>query len=199
MQAYFIKSAADAAGFPDDSGSEVAIVGRSNSGKSSAINTILGSTKLARVSKTPGRTQLINFFNVGERRRLVDLPGYGYARVATSMRSRWQSLVTSYFRRRKSLSGLVITLDVRRGITDLDARMLAWAERLGIPVLLLVTKTDKLSRGRASARVLGIREDAPETAAVQAFSALSGRGASEARAWIGERLGIADGHRAGQG
>jgi GTP-binding protein len=195
MQAYFIKSAASAADFPDDLGSEVAVVGRSNSGKSSAINTILGSSKLARVSKTPGRTQLINFFGVGDRQRLVDLPGYGYARVAAPVRARWQALVTSYFETRQSLSGLVITIDARRGITALDAQMMAWTETLEIPVLLLCTKTDKLSRGRASAQVMRIRADAPATALVEAFSSLTGHGAPEARAWIEERLGIVHGRQ----
>src|SRR5262245_21073674 len=114
MQARFLTSAADARGFPEDSGAELAIVGRSNSGKSSAMNRIVGQGKLARVSKTPGRTQLINFFDLGADRRLVDLPGYGFARVPEKQRLEWRRLVEEYLQDRRSLKGLLLTVDVRR-------------------------------------------------------------------------------------
>src|SRR5690606_21703137 len=162
----FLTSAAQARDLPPDEGREVAFVGRSNSGKSSALNAILGVRGLARIGKTPGRTQLLNFFAVGPERRIVDLPGYGYAQVDPATRERWQRLVPEYFERRRSLVGLVLTLDIRRGITAADEQMLELAGRLRVPVLALLTKADKLKRGparEAERRVraeLGARGDA---------------------------------------
>lgn len=181
MQASFIKSAAGAEGFPDDAGAEVAVVGRSNSGKSSAINRLVGHGKLARVSKTPGRTQLINFFDLGHDRRLVDLPGYGFARVPERVREQWRTLMDAYFGQRRSLAGLMVTVDARRGLLDSDARMLDYAAGLGLPVNVLLTKADKLSRGAGANASLGVRRALGDGVAVTLFSALTGTGEAEAR------------------
>lgn len=180
MTPAFLKSAASARDFPADTGREVAVVGRSNSGKSSAINAILGA-KLARVSKTPGRTQLINFFSLGVGRRLVDLPGYGYARVGPDVRRRWQRLLADYFESRESLAGLMLTVDVRRGLVDLDRTMLAWVDELGVPTVLLVTKADKLSRGAALAAVGKVGKTSPVHVSARLFSAVDRRGVEAAR------------------
>jgi GTP-binding protein len=170
-RAEFLTSAAEVAGFPADSGKEVAVVGRSNSGKSSAINAMLGSTRLARVSKAPGRTQLINFFAIAQDRRVVDLPGYGYARVPRCVRERWNTLVTGYFESRRCLVGLIVTIDIRRGVQSLDRRMIEWAQALQLPLMLLATKADKLSRGAGASAVLAMRADLPRTTVVVPFSA----------------------------
>ena len=132
--AVFIKSAARPADFPPDTGREVAFVGRSNSGKSTAVNVITGARKLARVSKTPGRTQLLNFFSFGEERRLVDLPGYGFARVAPDVQALWRRSLEAYLSTRTSLAGLVVTMDIRRGMTPLDDTLLRWLEPRDLPV-----------------------------------------------------------------
>jgi GTP-binding protein len=182
MHARFLQSAADATGFPADSGAEVAFVGRSNSGKSSAINRIVGQSKLARVGKTPGRTQLVNFFDLGLDRRLVDLPGYGFARVPERVRRDWGELVAAYFAGRRSLKGLILTVDCRRGLVEGDWRMLEWARDMAVPVLLLLTKADKLSRGAAaSARLAVLGELAADVEALS-FSALTGAGVEAAKA-----------------
>jgi GTP-binding protein len=183
--AVFLKSAATPADFPADTGREVAFVGRSNSGKSTAVNVVTGSGKLARVSKTPGRTQLLNFFSLGEDRRLVDLPGYGFARVAAEVQARWQKSLETYLSSRASLAGLIVTMDIRRGMTRLDEQLLRWLEsHRELPVAILLTKADKLSRaeGLAQQRALG---DAlgPDVKLVR-FSAISGDGVDDAKAWI---------------
>ncbi|MGD8340787.1 MAG: ribosome biogenesis GTP-binding protein YihA/YsxC [Gammaproteobacteria bacterium] len=189
MQAKFLKSAASADGFPDDTGTEVAFVGRSNSGKSSAINRITGQTKLARVSKTPGRTQLINFFDLGNGHRLVDLPGYGFARVPDRVRQEWRGLVDAYFASRRSLTGLFLTVDIRRGIAAGDQQMIGWALDLGCPVAVLMTKADKLSRGAGMSDVLRAERELGPAAQVIRFSARDGTGVEEARdrllQWVG--------------
>ena len=142
----FLKSAQKASQFPPDLGREVAFSGRSNSGKSSAINAISARRSLARTSKMPGRTQLINFFEIDAGHRLVDLPGYGYAKVAEPVRQEWRSLLEAYFRRRESLSGLFITVDIRRGLRELEEVILSWSREAGVPAAILLTKADKLSR-----------------------------------------------------
>lgn len=180
----FIKSAAAPADFPADDGREVAFVGRSNSGKSTALNLIAGVRRLARVSKTPGRTQLINFFEVGPRRRLVDLPGYGFARVADETRERWRVLCEAYLTGRRSLAGVVVTLDIRRGLTDLDDELLRWLEPRGLQIGFLLTKTDKLGHGASVLREREIAARLGPTRDVVRFSALSRLGVPEARAWI---------------
>ena len=182
MQAKFLTSAAGADGFPDDSGAEVAFVGRSNSGKSSAINRIAAQAKLARVSKTPGRTQLINFFETGSERRLVDLPGYGFARVPERLRRQWGDLVDAYFGSRRSLVGLFLTVDIRRGLAESDDRMIGWALDIECRVAILLTKADKLSRGAGIRAVMQARNSVGPRARVVRFSALDGTGVDEARA-----------------
>jgi GTP-binding protein len=183
----FLKSAAHYDGFPRDEGLEVAFSGRSNSGKSTAINCIAGRVKLARVSKTPGRTQLINFFEVAPGRRLVDLPGYGFARAPKATQRHWESLVDDYFHGRRSLAGLVITIDIRRGPGDLDAAMIGLAQALATPILVLLTKSDKLGRSAAAARRRHIEHDLAGVDCV-AFSAPTKQGIVEARgqveAWL---------------
>jgi len=186
----FLTSAASPRQFPADRGSEVAFVGRSNSGKSSAINAILGVRSLARVSKTPGRTQLVNFFAVGDDKRVVDLPGYGYAKVEEAVRERWRRLVSAYLEGRRSLRGLVVTLDIRRGVTEGDELMLEWARRLELPVLALLTKADKLSRGAALAAERAAAARLGEAGAAVLFSAPKGTGVQEARARLGAWLGL---------
>ena len=183
--AVFLKSAATPADFPADTGREVAFVGRSNSGKSTALNVVTGARKLARVSKTPGRTQLMNFFSLGEDRRLVDLPGYGFARVAPEVQARWQKSLETYLSSRASLAGLIVTMDIRRGITRLDEQLLRWLEsHRELPVAVLLTKADKLSRsdGMAQQRTLG--SALGPHVRVAKFSAVSGEGVEDAKAWI---------------
>ena len=182
--ARFLTSASDPSGFLEPDQPEVAFVGRSNSGKSSAINAITGVRKLARVSKTPGRTQLINFFEAGPRRRIVDLPGYGFAKVSPEVRNRWRTLLDGYLQGRPNLRGLVVTIDIRRGVTELDRTMLGWAEALGLPTLLLLTKSDKVSRNEAAKQRRQVMAEVPAAAAVIVFSAETGEGVREARACL---------------
>ena len=147
----FILGAAHPRQFPADVGWEVAIAGRSNAGKSSVINVITGLKSLARVSKTPGRTREINFFKVDSQRRLVDLPGYGYARVPVKIRQSWRELIEQYFEQRQCLCGVIVIMDCRHPLTDFDKQMLQWCGHAHLPVHLLLNKADKLSHGGASA------------------------------------------------
>ena len=155
-QARFLTSAASLRQLPGDEGSEVAFAGRSNAGKSSAINALTGRRGLARTSRTPGRTRLINFFEIGERRRLVDLPGYGYAKVPRSMSRWWGEMVGKYLESRTSLAGVVILMDIRHPLTDLDAALLDWCAAADLPVLAVLTKADKLARGRRATALAGV-------------------------------------------
>ena len=180
----FIKSAAAPADFPADDGREVAFVGRSNSGKSTALNLLAGVRKLARVSKTPGRTQLVNFFRIGDARRLVDLPGYGFARVARGKQDDWRDLIEAYLTTRRSLVGLVMTIDIRRGITELDDTLLRWLEPMGLRVGLLLTKADKLAHGASLAREREIAAAVAHGMELTRFSALNRTGVDVARGWI---------------
>jgi len=182
--AKFLTSASDPSGFPRPDAPEVAFVGRSNSGKSSAINVVTGARKLARVSKTPGRTQLVNFFELTPGRRIVDLPGYGFARVAPDVRSRWRALLEAYLGKRPNLRGLVVTMDIRRGVTELDRTMLEWAGSLGLPTLLLLTKADKVSRNEAARQRLAVQKEIRTAVGVVVFSAHTGQGADEVRAQL---------------
>lgn len=181
MNPEFLLSAADARQFPADRGREVAFVGRSNSGKSTALNCLVGRRKLARTSRTPGRTQLVNFFTLGDGRRLVDLPGYGYAKAPEVERRRWRALVESYFRGRHSLVGLVLTVDIRRGIGELDALMLDWAGSLEVPVLLLLTKADKLSRAGQQRQREAVAGGLDLPVEIVVFSSISRTGVDAAR------------------
>ncbi len=171
-EAHFIKSANALSQFVTDTGAEVAVAGRSNAGKSSAINVIVNRRQFARTSKTPGRTQLVNFFSLREQQRLIDLPGYGFARVSDRMRHHWRDLMADYFESRKSLRGLFLIVDIRRQITAFDEQMLGFAEQVALPTHVLLTKTDKLKRGQASKALLEVRRDLGDVATVQHVSAL---------------------------
>ena len=192
--ARFIKSANTPPQFVADTGAEVAFAGRSNAGKSSAINIIVNRRQFARTSKTPGRTQLVNFFHMREDQRLVDLPGYGFAKVANRMRRHWADLMADYFETRKSLRGMFLIVDIRRQLTEFDQQMLAFAEAVGLPTHVLLTKADKLKRGQAAKAELEVRRDLDGVASVQQFSALTHAGEDEAREKLEQFLG----GRAGQ-
>jgi GTP-binding protein len=187
--AIFLKSAAHPADFPADEGREVAFVGRSNSGKSTAVNLVTGARKLARVSKTPGRTQLLNFFAFGEGRRLVDLPGYGFARVAPDVQARWRRSLEAYLGERASLVGLVVTMDIRRGVTLLDDTLLRWLEPRQVPVAVLLTKADKLSRGAAIEQERKLAAQLGPAVRLTRFSALTRDGVATAQQWVEDWLG----------
>jgi GTP-binding protein len=179
---------------PPDSGREVAFAGRSNAGKSSAINTICHQKQLARTSKTPGRTQQLVFFSLDEKRRLVDLPGYGFARVSESIKDQWQRVMADYLERRRSLAGLVIVMDIRHPLTPFDRQMLEWSRRSHLAVLLLLTKSDKLKRGAANAvlaQVRGAVSQDRERVAVELFSAHTRHGIEAAHGWLDLRLALA--------
>jgi len=190
--ASFLKSADDPGQFVADEGAEVAVAGRSNAGKSSAINVIVNRRQFARTSKTPGRTQLVNFFSLRQGHRLVDLPGYGFARVSDRMREHWGELLTDYFQSRHSLRGLLLIVDIRRRLQDYDRQMMAFAQAVGLPVHILLTKADKLKRGQAAAALLQVQKEVGDLASVQSFSAHSRDGETEARAVL-EKFLAADG------
>jgi GTP-binding protein len=167
--------------FPPDEGAEVAFAGRSNAGKSSALNAIVGRKDIARTSKTPGRTQLINFFSLAPGQRLADLPGYGYAKVPEQMKQHWRELLTRYVEARGSLCGLVIVMDARRPLTDFDQQMLSWTQANGLATHLLLTKADKLSRSEATMTLRRVRAAVAQTTTSQLFSAVDKTGVEEAR------------------
>ena len=170
---------------PSEEGAEVAFAGRSNAGTSSAINRLTDNGKLARTSKTPGRTQLINFFSLGTPTlRLVDLPGYGYAKVPLATKNEWQKHLSAYLEKRESLMGLVLLMDIRHPLQNFDVMMLQWAGDIGMPLHILLTKADKLKRGAAKTALLQVRqhvqkEGLQELASVQLFSAQNGDGVPE--------------------
>ena len=192
MSAYphvkFLTSADAAQQFPPDNGSEVAIAGRSNAGKSSALNALVGRKALARTSRTPGATRLINFFELSPARRLVDLPGYGYASVPGEMRRRWGALVDAYFGGRASLRGVVVVMDARHALTPHDRAMLELAGSRELPVHVLLTKSDKLGRGAARSTLQSVRRQLEGDATVQLFSSVSGEGLAEARSRLNALL-----------
>lgn len=186
-KATFTISAPDIRKLPEDSGIEVAFAGRSNAGKSSALNTLTNQKSLARTSKTPGRTQLINVFEIAENKRLIDLPGYGFAKVPLEMKNKWQKALGEYLEKRESLKGLVVLMDIRHPLKDLDMDLINWAVDSDLPVLALLTKSDKLSQGKSSAEVLKVKKLlAPLNGdiKVQAFSSLKRTGADQADAVI---------------
>jgi len=182
-QASFLISAAKLNQTPTDIGYEVAFAGRSNAGKSSAINILCDQKSLARTSKTPGRTQLLNFFEVDDERRIVDLPGYGYAKVAINIKKDWQGVLAQYLEHRQCLQGLVLMMDVRHPLKPYDLQMLEWAKHIQLPVHVLLTKADKLKRGPASHSLLQVKKALAEMQAgftVQLFSSLKRLGINEA-------------------
>ena len=181
-RAEFLTSAREMQQCPPDQGWEVAFAGRSNAGKSSAINALAGNRKLARASKTPGRTQLINFFSLSENQRLVDLPGYGFAKAPEAARRAWAQQMETYLEQRRSLRGLVLMMDCRRAPGQYDKVMLNWASAALMPVRVLLTKADKLSRGAAGNTLLTMRTQLAARGGplgVQLFSVVSGTGLQE--------------------
>lgn len=181
QKAYFLLSVAALEQLPPDEGVEVAIVGRSNAGKSSVINCITRKG-MARVSKTPGRTQMINLFVIDEQRRLADLPGYGFARAPAAAKAKWERLLEAYFATRESLQGLILVMDIRHPLKELDWVLLDYCEQRNLPVHILLNKVDKLSRGAAAATLQAVRvalTDKYESVTLQSFSAMKGAGVKE--------------------
>ncbi len=181
-QARFFSSAAELAQTPLDAGFEIAFAGRSNAGKSSAINVLCQQRDLARTSRTPGRTRLLNFFSLDDERRLVDLPGYGYAKVAENTKWRWQQLLELYLSQRACLRGLILLMDSRHPLKEFDQQMLEWCTHQGLPVHILLTKADKLKRNAARQTLQQVRRQltqVPGEWSVQLFSALKRQGLDE--------------------
>ena len=178
----FIKGAYTLQQLPDDTGVEVAFAGRSNVGKSTILNTLAGVKSLARTSKTPGRTQEINFFDLGNVRRLVDLPGYGYAKVSEAKQRHWAETLGEYLLSRKSLSGLVLLMDVRHPLKEYDRNMVHWCTSAELPVYVILNKADKLSRGKAGASLLDVKRKLADfpIEGIQLFSSLKRTGVDEA-------------------
>lgn len=179
--AKFQVSAAKLNQCPEDVGAEVAFAGRSNAGKSSAINALTQQTRLARTSKTPGRTQLINFFSLNiEGLRIVDLPGYGYAKVPIAMKEHWQQHLDEYLQKRQCLQGVVLVMDIRHPMKEFDEMMVQWCEATGVPLHVLLTKADKIKRGPAQSTLLKLKKQLRERlghkVTLQVFSALKGQG-----------------------
>ena len=187
----FVLSSQRFSQLPPEVAAEVAFAGRSNAGKSSAINSITGHKNLARVSKTPGRTQLINFFALDDRHRLVDLPGYGYAKVTQSVRKEWQNTLAGYLQTRHCLRGLMLVMDLRQALTPLDRQLLSWCRETAIPAHLLLTKADKLGKGSAAEVLFQVRKAVTvlySAASVQLFSSLKKQGIEEAKAVLTQWL-----------
>ena len=192
-RAMYVASAHDLEQLPPDTGAEVAFVGRSNAGKSSAINTLANHRRLAFVSKTPGRTQLINFFALGDDRTLVDLPGYGYAEVPARVKAHWQNVMAAYVSTRNSLKGLVLIMDARHPLKALDVKLLDWYLPTGKPVHCLLTKADKLSKSDQALtlrKVIKQLDAAGHNATVQLFSSLKKEGLEEAEEAIRALFGV---------
>ena len=188
-RATYVASAHDLEQLPPDIGAEVAFVGRSNAGKSSAINTLANHKRLAYVSKTPGRTQLINFFALGDDRTLVDLPGYGYAQVPARVKAHWQNVMAAYVSTRRALNGLVLIMDARHPLKSLDIKLLDWYLPTGKPVHCLLTKADKLSKSEQALTLQGVTKQlqaAGRNATVQLFSSLKKEGVDEAERVIAQ-------------
>ena len=178
---------------PPDQGTEIAFAGRSNAGKSSAINTLTAHNRLAFVSKTPGRTQQINYFALPHQRYLVDLPGYGYAGVPLELKAHWGELLSRYLATRQSVAGLVIMMDSRHPITPLDRQMLDWFGPSGKAIRVLLTKADKLTKTESTKTLAGVtrtlHQEYPQTT-VQLFSSLKNTGIREAETWIAKLFGM---------
>ncbi len=177
--ATYVLNAHELKQLPADQGIEVAIAGRSNAGKSSAINVLTDQKSLARTSKTPGRTQQIVIFELDENRRIADLPGYGYAKVPLKLKEHWRKVMVRYFQTRKCLRGVVLVMDIRHPMREFDQQMLNWCESAGTPCHILLTKADKLKRGPAQSTLLKVRRDLPAIASVQVFSSSKKEGLGE--------------------
>ncbi len=192
--AHYLRSAHTAAQLPPDVGAEIAFAGRSNAGKSSALNALVGHNALARVSKTPGRTQQLVYFEIKPEKLLVDLPGYGYAKVPLDLLAHWQEFIEGYFQTRNSLCGLVVVMDIRHPLKDYDLQMLGFAVQRGIPAHAILTKADKLGRGQQTDTLRKVKNELfarfGDTVGAQAFSSESKLGVDEARAIVANWLSL---------
>lgn len=195
-RAQYLLSAHNARQLPDDGGYEVAFAGRSNAGKSSALNALTRQNSLARVSKTPGRTQQLVYFQVQPERYLVDLPGYGYAKVPQDLQAHWQAFIDRYFRTRQALRGLVVVMDIRHPLKDYDKQMLGYAVERGLPAHALLTKADKLGRGQQGQALQKVRKELQslwaDSVSVQVYSSESRQGVDELRGIVGDWLGLGE-------
>ncbi|MDQ7090653.1 MAG: ribosome biogenesis GTP-binding protein YihA/YsxC [Methylococcales bacterium] len=182
-QAKFINSAPQLSDAPQDIGLEIAFAGRSNAGKSSAINTLTRQKALARTSKTPGRTQLLNFFEIEQGKCFVDLPGYGYAKVPIPVRKQWRKMMEDYFIKREALCGIILVMDIRHPLTDFDWQMIEWCGHSSLPLHILLTKMDKINYGAAKNTLLKVQRELEEVdfpLSLQLFSALKKKGIDDA-------------------
>jgi GTP-binding protein len=188
QHAQFLTSANHIKQLTEDKGYEVAFAGRSNSGKSSAINVLTNQKGLARTSKTPGRTQLINFFELDAERRLVDLPGYGFAKVPLAVKLHWQKVLERYLNERQCLKGLILLMDIRHPLTEFDVQMLEWSQHIGLPVHILLTKSDKLGINKAKNSLQQVKSKLKtlDNVSIQLFSALKRTGIAELQACLDE-------------
>ena len=195
QQATFLTTVAHLRDLPQDAVREVAFAGRSNAGKSSAINTLAGRVRLAYVSKTPGRTQHLNYFTLAEGKYFVDLPGYGYAKAPVEIRSQWEGLIGPYLSKREQLAGLVVIMDIRRPLTDLDLRLIDWFRPTGRPIHILLSKADKVSRQDQTKILRSVKAElatwgGAELYSVQLFSSLKKTGVEEAEGVLAGWLGL---------
>ena len=195
QQATFLTTVAHLRDLPPDSVREVAFAGRSNAGKSSAINTLAGRVRLAYVSKTPGRTQHLNYFTLAEGKYFVDLPGYGYAKAPAEIRAQWEGLIGPYLSKREQLAGLVVIMDIRRPLTDLDLRLIDWFRPTGRPIHILLSKADKVSRQEQTKILRSVKAElatwgGAELYSVQLFSSLKKTGVEEAEGVLAGWLGL---------
>jgi len=195
QQAVFLTTVANLRDLPQDSVREVAFAGRSNAGKSSAINTLAGRVRLAYVSKTPGRTQHLNYFTLADGKYFVDLPGYGYAKAPEAIRSQWEGLIGPYLNKRDQLAGLVVIMDIRRPMTDLDLRLIDWFRPTGRPIHILLSKADKLSRQEQMKALKSVKAEVAtwgdaDLYSVQLFSSLKKTGVEEAEGVLASWLEI---------
>lgn len=190
-KAKYLTSAVELGGCPTEIEAEVAFIGRSNAGKSSSINAITNQKSLAKTSKTPGRTQLINFFPMTNELALVDLPGYGYAKVTANMKKKWEEMITSYLIGREQLRGLIILMDIRHPLKENDIQMLQWAESYNIPIHIALTKSDKLKKGPANNAFFAVQReivDIAPTATISLFSAVNKNGVDALKEKIADWL-----------
>ena len=195
QQAVFLTTVANLRDLPQDSVREVAFAGRSNAGKSSTINTLAGRVRLAYVSKTPGRTQHLNYFTLADGKYFVDLPGYGYAKAPEAIRSQWEGLIGPYLNKREQLAGLVVIMDIRRPMTDLDLRLIDWFRPTGRPIHILLSKADKLSRQEQTKALRSVKAEVAtwgdaDLYSVQLFSSLKKTGVEEAERVLAKWLEI---------
>ncbi|GLS24592.1 ribosome biogenesis GTP-binding protein YihA/YsxC [Marinibactrum halimedae] len=194
-KAYYVQSAPTLRECPPETGAEVAFAGRSNAGKSSAINTLTGNGKLARTSKTPGRTQMINYFFLNDDQRLVDLPGYGFAKVPLATKQKWDKHLSEYLQERQTLRGMVLLMDIRHPMQEFDTMVLNWAVEVEMPVHILLTKADKFKRGKANGTLLQVKKHLQEAqvedlVSVQTFSSLKKEGVKELERVLNQWLAL---------